>query len=104
MNQTLGARLSPDLTGANVEDAGEHNRAVVLRCIHRQAPISRAEIARRTGFTKPAIARIVDRLLDEGLIMEARRRHGLRGQLKQSNSKSIRMPVLPSESTSIATI
>ncbi|MGO8264079.1 ROK family transcriptional regulator, partial [Rhizobium ruizarguesonis] len=24
--------------------------------------------------------RIVDRLLDEGLIMEARRRHGLRGQ------------------------
>ncbi|MBB4195410.1 putative NBD/HSP70 family sugar kinase/biotin operon repressor [Rhizobium aethiopicum] len=80
MNETLGARHSPDLTGANVEDAGEHNRAVVLRCIHRQAPISRAEIARQTGFTKPAIARIVDRLLDEGLIMEARRRHGLRGQ------------------------
>lgn len=80
MNQTNGAKLSPDLTGANVEDAGEHNRAVVLRCIHRQAPISRAEIARQTGFTKPAIARIVDRLLDEGLIIEARRRHGLRGQ------------------------
>ena len=80
MNQIQGARLSPDLTGSNVEDAGEHNRAVVLRCIHRQAPISRAELARRTGFTKPAIARIVDRLLDEGLIMEARRRHGLRGQ------------------------
>ncbi|MFK0164948.1 ROK family protein [Rhizobium sp. NPDC090279] len=80
MNQTTGVKLSPDLTGANVEDAGEHNRAVVLRCIHRQAPISRAEIARQTGFTKPAIARIVDRLLDEGLIIEARRRHGLRGQ------------------------
>jgi predicted NBD/HSP70 family sugar kinase/biotin operon repressor len=80
MNEQIGARLSSDLTGANVEDAGEHNRAVVLRCIHRQAPISRAEIARQTGFTKPAIARIVDRLLDEGLIMEARRRHGLRGQ------------------------
>ncbi|WP_454855571.1 ROK family transcriptional regulator [Rhizobium binxianense] len=69
-----------NLSGANVEGAGEHNRAVVLRCIHRQAPISRAEIARQTGFTKPAIARIVDRLLDEGLIIEARRRHGLRGQ------------------------
>ncbi len=80
MNEITGTRLSPDLTGANVEDAGEHNRAVVLRCIHRQAPISRAEIARQTGFTKPAIARIVDRLLDEGLIIEARRRHGLRGQ------------------------
>jgi predicted NBD/HSP70 family sugar kinase/biotin operon repressor len=69
-----------DLSGANVEDAGEHNRAVILRCIHRQAPISRAEVARQTGFTKPAIARIVDRLLDEGLVIEARRRHGLRGQ------------------------
>ena len=80
MNQTTGIKLSPDLTGANVEDAGEYNRGVVLRCIHRQAPISRAEIARQTGFTKPAIARIVDRLLDEGLIIEARRRHGLRGQ------------------------
>ncbi|MBB3287010.1 MULTISPECIES: ROK family transcriptional regulator [unclassified Rhizobium] len=80
MNQTTGVKLSPDLSGANVEDAGEYNRAVVLRCIHRQAPISRAEIARQTGFTKPAIARIVDRLLDEGLIIEARRRHGLRGQ------------------------
>ena len=80
MNQTPDVKLSPDLSGANVEDAGEHNRAVVLRCIHRQAPISRAEIARQTGFTKPAIARIVDRLLDEGLIIEARRRHGLRGQ------------------------
>jgi predicted NBD/HSP70 family sugar kinase/biotin operon repressor len=69
-----------DLSGANAEDAGEHNRGVILRCIHRQAPISRAEIARQTGFTKPAIARIVDRLLDEGLVIEARRRHGLRGQ------------------------
>jgi predicted NBD/HSP70 family sugar kinase/biotin operon repressor len=63
-----------------VEEAGEHNRSLVLRSIHRNAPISRAEVARQTGFTKPAIARIVDRLLDEGLVMEARRRHGLRGQ------------------------
>lgn len=80
MTQTGDGHIFLNLSGANVGDAGEHNRAVVLRCIHRQAPISRAEIARQTGFTKPAIARIVDRLLDEGLIIEARRRHGLRGQ------------------------
>ena len=80
MRQFNDAHNFFDLTGANVEEAGEHNRGVILRCIHRQAPISRAEIARQTGFTKPAIARIVDRLLDEGLVMEARRRHGLRGQ------------------------
>lgn len=69
-----------DLTGSNAGQAREHNRALVLQAIHRNAPISRAEIARQTGLTKPGIARIVDRLLDEGLIMEARRRHGLRGQ------------------------
>ena len=69
-----------ELTGSNAGQAGEHNRSVVLRAIHRDAPISRTEIARQSGLTKQAIARIADRLLDEGLIMEARRRHGLRGQ------------------------
>lgn len=63
-----------DLTGSNSEQAGEHNRTLVLRAFHRHAPISRADLDRHTGLTKPGIARIVDRLLDEGLIMEARRR------------------------------
>jgi predicted NBD/HSP70 family sugar kinase len=71
---------APDLTGSNSGQAREHNQALVLQAIHRRAPISRAEIARQTGLTKPGIARIVDRLLDEGLILEARRRRGLRGQ------------------------
>ena len=77
--QTGGAHPA-DLTGSNAGQAGEYNRALVLRAIHRDSPISRTEIARHTGLTKQAIARIVDRLLDEGLVMEARRRHGLRGQ------------------------
>jgi predicted NBD/HSP70 family sugar kinase len=74
------AREAINLTGSNSEQAGERNRALVLRAIHRNAPISRADLARQTSLTKPGIARIVDRLLDEGLIMEARRRKGLRGQ------------------------
>jgi predicted NBD/HSP70 family sugar kinase len=69
-----------ELSGSNAGQAGEHNRAVVLRAIHRDAPISRTEIARQSGLTKQTIARIADKLLDEGLIMEARRRRGLRGQ------------------------
>ncbi len=52
----------------------------MLRAIHRGAPISRTEIARQSGLTKQAIARIAEKLIDEGLIVEARRRHGLRGQ------------------------
>jgi predicted NBD/HSP70 family sugar kinase/biotin operon repressor len=66
--------------GSNIELAASQNREVILRAIHRHAPISRTELARQSGLTKQAVTRIVDRLLDEGLVMEARRRHGLRGQ------------------------
>jgi predicted NBD/HSP70 family sugar kinase/biotin operon repressor len=66
--------------GSNIELAASQNREIILRAIHRDAPISRTELASQSGLTKQAVARIVDRLLDEGLVMEARRRHGLRGQ------------------------
>ena len=69
-----------DLAGSNGEQAALHNRGVVLRAIHRGAPISRTEISRQSGLTKQAIARIAEKLIDEGLVVEARRRHGLRGQ------------------------
>lgn len=78
--RSQGAAQPPDLAGSNAGQAREHNRALLLEAIHRNAPISRSELACQTGLTKPGIARIVDRLLDEGLIMEARRRRGLRGQ------------------------
>ncbi len=66
--------------GSNAEQAALRNRQLVLAAIHRGAPISRTELAARCGLTKQAIARIVERLADEGLVIEARRRHGLRGQ------------------------
>ena len=69
-----------DLVGANGGQAALHNRRVVLRAIARGAPISRTELAQQAGLTKQAIARIADRLIEDGLVIEARRRHGLRGQ------------------------
>lgn len=66
--------------GSNTEQAAVQNRTMILSAIHRSAPISRTELARQSRLTKQAVTRIVDRLLDEGLIVEARRRHGLRGQ------------------------
>lgn len=68
------------LSGSNTEQAAAANRAMILAAIHRGAPISRTELAHQSRLTKQAVTRIVDRLLDEGLVMEARRRHGLRGQ------------------------
>ncbi|KAB0680250.1 ROK family transcriptional regulator [Aureimonas leprariae] len=69
-----------DLAGSNSELAADHNRGVVLRAIHRHRPISRTELAKRSGLTKQAVARIVERLIDEGLVIEARRRRGVKGQ------------------------
>ncbi|OLP42514.1 hypothetical protein BJF95_23265 [Rhizobium oryziradicis] len=67
-------------SGANGEQAAALNRAMILNAIHRGGPISRTEIAKRSRLTKQAVTRIVDKLLNEGLVMEARRRQGLRGQ------------------------
>lgn len=69
-----------DFVGSNAEQAAARNRQLVLAAIHRSAPLSRTELASVCGLTKQAIARIVDRLVDEGLVIEARRRQGLRGQ------------------------
>lgn len=69
-----------DLVGSNSELAASHNRAVILRAIQRHQPISRTELARRSGLTKQAVARITEKLIQENLVLEARRRHGQPGQ------------------------
>lgn len=69
-----------DLAGSNSELAASHNRGVILRAIQRHQPISRTELARRSGLTKQAVARITERLISEKLVLEARRRHGQPGQ------------------------
>lgn len=69
-----------DLAGSNSELAANHNRGVILRAIQRHQPISRTELALRSGLTKQAVARIIERLIGERLVLEARRRHGQPGQ------------------------
>lgn len=69
-----------DLAGSNSELAATHNLAVILRTIRWHAPISRTELALRSGLSKQAVARITGKLIDDGLVVEARRRYGMRGQ------------------------
>jgi predicted NBD/HSP70 family sugar kinase len=72
--------LVTSLSGTNLERAGDHNQRVTLQAIRVNAPITRADLAEITGLTAPAIANITKRLLDEGLIVEAGRIYGGRGQ------------------------
>lgn len=69
-----------DLAGSNSELAASHNRGVILRAIQRHQPISRSELAQRSGLTKQTVTRITERLIGERLVLEARRRHGAPGQ------------------------
>jgi len=68
------------LSGTNLERAGDHNQRVTLHAIRVNSPITRAELAKITGLTSPAIANITKRLLTDKLIQEAGRRRGGRGQ------------------------
>ncbi len=73
--------LGDQLSGTNLERAGDHNQRVTLQAVRAAgAPITRAEIADLTGLTAPAIANITKRLLNDGMILKAGRQLGGRGQ------------------------
>src|SRR4051795_7013380 len=47
------------------------NERTVLEAIRSAAPISRAEISRRAGVSKPTVSLALQSLLDAGLVREA---------------------------------
>ena len=75
-----GTRLVSSLSGTNLERAADYNQRIVLQAIRVGEEITRAELAAITGLTSPTIANITRKLLDLGLIAEAGRRFGMRGQ------------------------
>ncbi|MEZ0070776.1 ROK family transcriptional regulator [Planotetraspora sp. GP83] len=55
---------------ATLSTLRETNAAVALEAIRRDPPLSRAEIARRTGMTKPTVSSALDLLIAAGLVRE----------------------------------
>jgi predicted NBD/HSP70 family sugar kinase len=51
-------------------DARRHNRALVLRKLFRDGPLSRADLARATHVTRVTASDLVGELLEEGLVEE----------------------------------
>ncbi|HRV95659.1 MAG TPA: ROK family transcriptional regulator [Anaerolineae bacterium] len=49
-----------------------HNRILTLKTIYEHQEISRADIARMTGLTRPTISSAVAELIDEGIVEETR--------------------------------
>jgi predicted NBD/HSP70 family sugar kinase len=72
--------VSTGLSGTNLERGSSHNLRVTLQAIRLNAPVTKVELAEITGLTPPSITNITRKLLADGLITEAGRRRGERGQ------------------------
>ena len=73
------------LTGRRVPDRTHHrspcgaprrNTARVLRLVHEDGPVTRAELTRRTGLNRSTILALVGELVDAGLVHEETPRRG----------------------------
>ena len=74
------ARLSRSLSGTNLERAGDYNLRTVLQAVRLNRDTTRVAIAQQTGLTAPTIANITGRLIEMGLVRNAGRMQGGRGQ------------------------
>lgn len=73
-------RSASYLSGTNLTRAGDHNQRVTLHAVRVNGPVTRSELALKTGLTPAAIANITNRLLNARLILNAGRLRGARGQ------------------------
>src|ERR1700730_8478516 len=69
-----------NLSGTNLERAGDHNQRVTLQAIRVCGPVTRTDLAWLTGLTSTAITNITERLLRQRLIAKAGQVRGARGQ------------------------
>lgn len=76
----LDPSASPGRNANNATHIRRRNRRILLHELRLQGSLSRAELARATGLTPPAVANIVQDLLDAGLVRETGRRKSARGQ------------------------
>jgi predicted NBD/HSP70 family sugar kinase len=76
-----------DLTNfrlATSETARQINRRIALNFIRRHNPMSRADLARRSGLQRSTVSAIVDQLIDEGWVTEGAVGHAPRGRRPRS--------------------
>src|SRR5476651_470320 len=75
-----GGVTGRNVSGTNLERAGDHNQRVTLHAIRVSGAVARADLALTTGLTTSAIANITKRLLKYRLILDAGTTRGSRGQ------------------------
>jgi predicted NBD/HSP70 family sugar kinase len=77
MSRCTGA---PGVKVASPASIREVNRSILLRLIRKHQPVSRAELARITGFFRSTVSSILDEFLAESLVTEEPRKTRSRGR------------------------
>lgn len=73
MNPQEPSPFLPEDSPADPQDARRSNRNRIMRTIITRGPATRAELARRTGLSRPTVSVIANELLTTGLLMEGDR-------------------------------
>lgn len=68
------------LAGTNQDGGQRYNRRVVFDLVRRHGALSRTDLARLVGLSYQTVSNITDALIGDGLLVEARKRVGRRGQ------------------------
>lgn len=66
--------------GMNQAELKKMNIGLLLRLIHQESGMTRADLANITGLTVAAVAKLVEELLDEGLVIEVEPNSQKRGR------------------------
>ena len=86
--------------GEILEQSGlrRHNLGIIFRAIRDPGSVSRAQLAKITGMTKPGVTNIVDELLERGLLSqgaeESRQNRGRPGVLLRINAQATAIIVI----------
>lgn len=83
-----------DFQVATSETARQINRRIALNIIRRHQPMSRADLARRSGLQRSTISAIIDQLIEEGWVTEgaiAEARRGRRPRFLHLNTERTRI-------------
>jgi predicted NBD/HSP70 family sugar kinase len=76
-----------------------HNKALILSAIYAHAAISRVDVARVTGLSRPTVSDLTQKLIDDGLVEESglqtrRKRAGKRPTLLTLNPEAYQLVVV----------
>lgn len=83
-----------DFQVATSETARQINRRIALNIIRRHQPMSRADLARRSGLQRSTVSAIIDQLIEEGWVTEgaiAEARRGRRPRFLHLNTERTRI-------------